>query len=549
MTNLSLHEQALYLHSKGHLDDAELLYKKILAHEPNNSQALHYLGMLLIAKNKVEEAEEHLTASLRIDPKNVAYINNYLGILMSLGRTSEANLLYEKNIDLTQSNIDFASNCALLLSKINRLQDAISLIADLIRQNPNENLLLFTIGNLYKQNGQLDLAIDAFQKCVQLNPGFADARKNLANTLFQIKHFKAACSHFELLSKSNPKVADYFYSMGLCYEADGELNSALCLYETALEKDPKHLNSRKNQSFCLLKLGKYRQAWAGYNITCFERNNKSATLKKELLDVSGRSTIILVGEQGLGDQVLFCSLLSLIPSSKNVHIKLDRRLVPILQRSFGEMLFSALNDSEVGSANYSLVELAKIFLAQPSDLRKRQYPFIRPKQELKIARRAKLRVGLSWRSFKIDLSADKSIPLEHLLKTLQEFDYDLVSLQYGDVKSEILSATNGDRVTSLTEENVDMTQDLDGVLSIIDSCDLIITSSNSVAHIAGAVGVRTILLLPSGIAKHWYWYAQDSQANSLWYPSIRILSQSNGSDWGEPLSQLRDILSLDPLTR
>lgn len=548
MTNLSLHDQALYLHSKGHLDAAESLYKKILAHEPDNPQALHCLGMLLIAKNMVKEAQGYLTASLELAPKNVAYINNYLGVLMSLGRTSEAALLYEENKDLAKSSIDFAQNCALLLSKINRLSDAISLIANLIRQNPNEELLLFTIGNLYKQNGQLDSAIDAFQKCVQVNPGSANARKNLANTLFHVKRFKAACSHFELLSKSNPQEADYLYSMALCYEADGELNSALRLYAAALTKDPKHLNSKKNQSFCLLKLGKYRQAWAGYNITRFERNNKSAALNKELLDVSGRSTIILVGEQGLGDQLLFCSLLSLIPSSKNAHIKLDRRLVPILQRSFGAMLFSALNDSEIDSANYSLVELAKIFLAKPNDLRNRRYPYIRSKPEPKSARRSKKKIGLSWRSFKIDLSADKSIPLELLLKTLQKFDFDLVSLQYGDAKSEILAAINGNRGTSLTEENIDMTQDLDGVLSIIDSCDLIITSSNSIAHIAGAVGVRTILLLPFGIAKHWYWYAQDGQGNSLWYPSIRILSQSNGSDWGEPLAQLGHILSQDSLT-
>jgi ADP-heptose:LPS heptosyltransferase len=99
----------------------------------------------------------------------------------------------------------------------------------------------------------------------------------------------------------------------------------------------------------------------------------------------------------------------------------------------------------------------------------------------------------------------------------------------------------------LIEENIDLTQDLDGVLSIIVSCDLIITSSSSVAHIAGAVGARTILLLPFGIAKHWYWYAQDDQGNSLWYPSIRILGQSNGSSWEEPLAQLGNILNNESL--
>jgi hypothetical protein len=48
-----------------------------------------------------------------------------------------------------------------------------------------------------------------------------------------------------LLSKSNPQEADYPYSMGLCRESDGEFNSALRLYAAALEKNPKHLNSKK----------------------------------------------------------------------------------------------------------------------------------------------------------------------------------------------------------------------------------------------------------------------------------------------------------------
>jgi ADP-heptose:LPS heptosyltransferase len=211
------------------------------------------------------------------------------------------------------------------------------------------------------------------------------------------------------------------------------------------------------------------------------------------------------------------------------------------------MLFSAFDDQDTDIPNYSLVDLAKIVLAKPNDLCNRQYPYISPKQDSKDFRRGKKKVGLSWRSFKIDLSADKSIPLELLLKTLRNYDCDLVSLQYGDSKSDILAPTDGDHVTSLIEENIDLTQDLDGVLSIIVSCDLIITSSSSVAHIAGAVGARTILLLPFGIAKHWYWYAQDDQGNSLWYPSIRILGQSNGSSWEEPLAQLGNILNNESL--
>jgi ADP-heptose:LPS heptosyltransferase len=82
--------------------------------------------------------------------------------------------------------------------------------------------------------------------------------------------------------------------------------------------------------------------------------------------------------------------------------------------------------------------------------------------------------------------------------------------------------------------------DIDGVLSIISACDLIITTSNSTAHLAGALGKETLLLTPYSVGKFWYW--QDIDGVSLWYPSVRVFPQTKQGDWVTPINSMKAYL-------
>jgi tetratricopeptide (TPR) repeat protein len=546
VSNPALLNQALAFHSNGQLAKAEALYLEILNVSPEDPQALHWLGMLYATSGEAQRAESYLFRSLNLEPSNLTFINNLLGVLLSLEQTEKAVSLYEQYWDLARQHIEFALNCALLLSKVDRNADAINLIEALLIRNPENVHLLFCLGNLHKLEHQLDFAQKAFEKAIALNPLASDARKNLANTLFENGYFQKAQAHFETLSKSDPNNSDYLYSMGLCFESEGRFDEAIKLYNAASKRDPKHIDARRNRSFCRLKLGKYKEGWIDYNLLTTNHVDNSERLRAKIFDDPSSSTTVLRGEQGLGDQILLCSLLSLLPQNKQFHIKVDHRLVGILQRAFCTMEFSALDTQKDCEGSFSLVDLAKVMLSRVHDLKKRKYPFLLSNEGfLSNPRRCIKRIGISWRSFNAKSCTAKSIPLNLLLDSLEGPTCELISLQYGDISTELHGLVIAGNRRLLIRNDVDMTQNIEGLLKLVQSCDLIVTTSNTTAHLAGASGIETFLLAPKGISKHWYWYACDERGFSLWYPSIRILQQTTYADWAEPLVQLQELLLQD----
>ena len=81
--------------------------------------------------------------------------------------------------------------------------------------------------------------------------------------------------------------------------------------------------------------------------------------------------------------------------------------------------------------------------------------------------------------------------------------------------------------------NLDATNDIDGLVSQINMCDMVVTTSNVTAHLVGAVGKKGVVLLPYSRGKLWYWH--EGQGKSLWYPSLHLISQKKIDDWSESI--------------
>ena len=92
-------------------------------------------------------------------------------------------------------------------------------------------------------------------------------------------------------------------------------------------------------------------------------------------------------------------------------------------------------------------------------------------------------------------------------------------------------------------KNIDLFSDVDSAGSIIMSCDIIITTSNTTAHLSGALGKITYLLIPLSRGKLWYW--TDIQGKSYWYPSIKIFKQTKQNSWKEPINRMIDSIKKD----
>lgn len=115
-----------------------------------------------------------------------------------------------------------------------------------------------------------------------------------------------------------------------------------------------------------------------------------------------------------------------------------------------------------------------------------------------------------------------------------------IDVGYVDTTSEraIISAEHAIEIEKFS--GIDPLEDIDALTALIDVCDLIITCSNTCAHIAGALGKKTYLLLPKAQGKFWYW--QDINGRSLWYPSVSIFRQEECGSWHAPIHKLKTIL-------
>ena len=94
----------------------------------------------------------------------------------------------------------------------------------------------------------------------------------------------------------------------------------------------------------------------------------------------------------------------------------------------------------------------------------------------------------------------------------------------------------GTKIYRISE--IDYFNDILGVSSIINACDLIITCSNVNAHLSGALGKQTLLLLPIGKGRLLNWSSINHE--SVWYPSIKIFQQTNPGNWSDPIEKVRE---------
>ena len=131
----------------------------------------------------------------------------------------------------------------------------------------------------------------------------------------------------------------------------------------------------------------------------------------------------------------------------------------------------------------------------------------------------------------------KNLELKRLRKILSHENIEFINLQYTDETQEINFIEKNLNKKIFTKHEIDCFNDIDGVASLIKSCDFVITVSNSNAHISGKLGVKTFLLLPFNDGKLWYW-GLNTDKDIVWYPSILPIRQESINNWDSCLSKL-----------
>ncbi len=261
--------------------------------------------------------------------------------------------------------------------------------------------------------------------------------------------------------------------------------------------------------------------------------------------------LLLWAEQGIGEEILYASMLKdAVKRASRISVECDPRLAPLFSRSFPGLSFFARQDPPdarlaKAAAQASLGHLGALFRTSADAFPKTPYCLVcdADKKErlrekyLALKKQKNLSgklIGISWKSQKLRQGDPKSTDFAVWENLFEGSPHLFINLQYGDCSGE--AALAGARDWNLfTDAAIDQSRSLDDYAAQIAALDQVITVSNSTAHMAGALGVKTDVLLPKARGLMWHWF--DGTASSPWYPSLTLLRQDSDGDWNGPLEK------------
>ncbi len=500
-------------HAQGQLRLAEGCYRQVLTLDSNNVDAVHLLGVVALQSNAAEEAVRLIKRAARKSPFDPAIFVNLGAAYRKAGRLKEAREAYE---------------------------EAVKLKPDLAEAYFNLGKVLFALEDA-------DAAIAASRKCLALKPTMAEAYINLGNAYKLKNDGENALAAYEEARRLDPDMAEAYGNIAAVIYDRGNHLKALELMDKAVALDPAPGEQRYKRSLMALRHGRLTTGWADYESRhVVEAENvprfQSPPPYWNGEDLSDK-TILIWTEQGLGDEILYASMLEdFRKMAPRCIIECSPRMVPVFARSFpwAKVVRYKAQGSRTTAPNEfdTQTSIAKLGEYLRTDFASfpRHSGYMKADPVCSAQLRAKYRaltpgnlvVGLSWRSKATSIGEAKSADIATWHDILGVKNITFVNLQYGDCARDLAAVKKELGVEIFQDPDINPMKSMDDFFAQVAAMDLVITTSNSTVHVAGSLNVPTWLLLNSGVAGLWYWFSDRN--DSPWYPAVRIFRRANDGD-------------------
>src|SRR6267154_844393 len=542
-------EQAIALHQQGHLVRAKAAYENILKAQPKHFDALHLLGVIAIQTNQHRLAVDLIGQAIAINPNDAAFYSNRGIALQELKLLDDAVASYDKAIAIRPGDADVYSNRGNVLQELRQLEAAVASYDKAIAVKPDYAEAHYNRGNVLQELKQLEAAVASYDKAIVIRPDDADVHTNRGNALQELKQLEAAVASYDKALAIKPDYAEAYSNRGVALQQHNQIDAALASYDKAVAINPDYAQAYLNKGMALLLKGNIEQGFELYEWRWKTEESKKdhrnfmqpLWLGQEALQ---DKTILLYSEQGLGDTIQFCRYARLVADrGANVVLEVPKPLLGLLQGLAGV--------SEVVEMGLPLpafdfhCPLLSLPLAYKTTLDTIPNPVAylqssREKFEFwaqKLGEKTTTRVGLVWSGSTSNKHYhDRSLDLELLLPHLPgKYYYICLQKELREVDRVPLRSSSirffGDELNDFTD-----------TAALCDLMDVVISVDTSVAHLSGALGKATWVLLPYVAAWRWLLDRDDSP----WYPSVRLYRQNSENNWNSVFeSEKGDLLKVN----
>ncbi len=252
------HQQA------GRASQAEQIYRQILRTDPNQPDALQFLGLRAFENGQLDEAVDFLQQAAAAQPSN-AFIRANLGtVLQQRGQSDEAIACYRRALEINPSLPHAHNNLGAALKQRGNLDEALQSYQRAVSLKPDYTEAHSNLGNVLKQLGRFEDAIAAQRRSIEINPNYSEGHNNLGLALAAQGAFQEAIECYRLAVELKPNYAEAYDNTGSALRSLGEIDGAMRAYEQAVSLDPSLPGARNNLGALLQSQQRIEEA-----ITCY----------------------------------------------------------------------------------------------------------------------------------------------------------------------------------------------------------------------------------------------------------------------------------------
>ncbi len=438
------------------------------------------------------------------------------------------------------SSIDLAMQIAVRHHQAGEFQQAEAIYRQVLATQPTHIAALHFLGLIAQQSGHAD-GIELMRYAIAAGGDDPNLHNNLGNALLSWGKIDEAIIHCRRAIELQPDFSEAIDNLGCALRANGQLDEAIACFRQAISLQPNSPAPHLHLAMALLLLCRWEEGWREYEWRRRLPEYPKAwdALPQPQWDgspLAGRR-IILYAEQGFGDTIQFLRFVPLVQKrGGKVLLFVQPELHPLLEgeNSFGAELLNRTRPQDPPAAQFvthlPLLSLPLVLgkLDPPASPDLPRPPYIRSNPALvdrwQINSKS-LKVGLAWAGRpKNTNDRHRSIPLP-IFAPLAHAGIEFHSLQ--------LNAPSVAAPMPIIDRTSDI-HDFADTAALIDQLDLVVTVDTAVAHLAGAMGKKTWLLLPFKPDFRWRLDRDDTP----WYPTMRLFRQLRPGDWQEPITRL-----------
>ncbi|HEV2563152.1 MAG TPA: tetratricopeptide repeat protein [Rhizomicrobium sp.] len=522
-------------------------------------------------RGDVVRAGQLTLQATNIDETNPQAFHVLAMALEKMGHLHKALVTYERAFALDPEDPDLLLNLGLTAWNLKMTDGAAKMFRHYIEACPNSPLGYNNLGSIQCDMGQASVAIETLRNAIYRMPTEAMLWNSLATVLAEEGRVEESVTFYNEAVRLDPGFSRPWHNLGYAYSHLGQLESALAAYDSSLERavdESDRIESRHSRSVCLMGMGRLEEGFREYEIRNSPRfrayvHHMLEAPKWNGEDLAGKR-ILVIGEQGLGDEFMFANVLpdlarAVGPSGKLL-IAVDPRLVALFQRSFPDAEVGTYDDRKLTDPD-GVKELRFIPWAKELDFyapmgtalqfyRKRiedfrGESFLEPDAARVGEFRKRLEalgpgpyVGVCWRSMMLSVKRRKYYSaLDMWGPILKTPGVTFVNVQYGDCREELARAREMHGVKIHESDDLNLKDDIDGAAALCAALDLLISAPTAAAATAAGVGTE-VWFLTAG--RTWPQLGTDHYP---WYRASRVMSPAAFGDWNALMPQVGAALS------